>query len=144
LLHTGRGVVDATQIDVFGRMRPEAFIGRVSDGVSGLVRPIRDAVLAGLGEDAPARMGGAVLEYRLLYLDWPRAGDHVQLRSGLAGVDARTQRLMHWLVDPISGAPWATSEAVAVNFDLDARKVVPITAAARAAVQPLVIEGLTL
>jgi acyl-CoA thioester hydrolase len=64
-----------------------------------VVGPIRDAVTAALGEAAPKRLGGAVLEYRMLYLDWPQAGDHVALRSGLAGVDGRTQRLVHWMLD---------------------------------------------
>jgi acyl-CoA thioester hydrolase len=144
LRRTGRGVVDATQVDVFGRMRPEVFIGRVSDGVSGLVAPIREAVASALAGDTPPRLGGAVLEYRLLYLDWPRAGDHLALRSGLAAVDGKTQRLMHWLLDPVSGTAWATSEAVAVNFDLDTRRVAPISEAAQAALRPLIVEGLTL
>lgn len=144
MINTGRAVVDATGIDVFGRMRPERFIGQVSDGVSGLTAPIRGAVAAALGEGAPKRMGGAVLEYRLLYLDWPRAGDHLALRSGLAAVDGRTQRLIHWLLDPVTGAPWGVSEAVAVNFDLDTRKVAPIGEAAQAALRPLIVEGLTL
>lgn len=144
LARTGRGVVDSSQVDVFGRMRAEQFIGRVSDGVAGVIGPVRSAVLEGLGPDAPARMGGAVLEYRLIYLAWPVVGDHVALRSGLAGVDGRTQRLVHWLLDPVSGKPWATSEAVAVNFDLDARKVVPITEGSQRAVKPLIVPGLTL
>lgn len=144
LRRTGRGVVGSAELDVFGRMRPEVFIGRVSDGVSGLVAPIRAAVASALAEGGPRRLGGAVLEYRILYLDWPRAGDHLALRSGLASVDGRTQRLMHWLLDPVSGEAWVSSEAVAVNFDLDTRKVAPISEAARAALRPLIIEGLSL
>jgi acyl-CoA thioester hydrolase len=146
LRHTGRGVIDGGQVDVFGRMRAEQFIGRVSDGVTGLVRPIREAIeQAGAEAEGPRpRLGGAVLEYRMLYLDWPRAGDHVALRSGLAGVDGRTQRLMHWLLDPVSGAAWGTSEAVAINLDLDTRKIAPISEAVQAALRPLIVEGLTL
>lgn len=144
LARTGRGVIDGGQTDVFGRMRIEQFIGRVSDGVGEVVGPIRDAVAAALGEGAPQRLGGAVLEYRTIHFAWPRAGDHVALRSGLAGVDARTQRLVHWLLDPVSGAVWATAEAVAVNFDLDTRKAAPISEAAQAAMQPSIVRGLTL
>lgn len=144
MVRTGRGVIDTTQVDAFGRMRAEQFIGRVSDGVGGVVGPIREAVTAALGEAAPKRLGGAVLEYRMLYLDWPRAGDHVALRSGLAGVDGRTQRLVHWLLDPVSGKAWGTSEAVAVNFDLDTRKIAPISEAAQAAMRPRIVDGLRL
>jgi acyl-CoA thioester hydrolase len=89
-------------------------------------------------------MGGAVLEYRLLYLDWPVAGSHIEMRSGLSGVADKTQRLVHWLVDPLSGRPWCSAEAVAVNLDLDARKIVPIAPEARAALQSIIIPDLTL
>lgn len=138
----GRGVVGVQDCDAQGRMRPELFIGRVSDGVPGLLAPVRKAVTEALGENQPKRMGGAVLEYRLIYLDWPVAGDHFELRSGLRAVEDKTQRLNHWLLDPVSGRAWGTAEAVAVNFDLDSRKVVPIAPAARAALQPFVVEGL--
>ena len=99
--------------------------------MSGLLAPVRKAVVEAL-PDQPKRIGGAVLEYRLIYLDWPMAGDHVELRSGLQGFDEKTQRMNHWLLDPVSGKAWATSEAVAVNFDLDARKIIPIQPEARA------------
>lgn len=124
-------------------MRAEQFIGRVSDGVPGLLGPVRKAV-AEAAPERPPRIGGAVLEYRLLYLDWPRAGDLVELRSGLASVEAKTQRMVHWLLDPLSGRPWGVSEAVAVNFDLDTRKVVPISEAAAARLKERVTPGLTL
>ena len=138
----GRGLVGAPECDAQGRMRPELFIGRVSDGVTGLLSPIRKAVTEALGDAQPHRMGGAVLEYRLIYLDWPVAGDHFELRSGLKAVEDKTQRLNHWLLDPVSGKAWGTAEAVAVNFDLDTRKVVPIAPAGRAALQPFVVAGL--
>ena len=121
----GRGAIRPQDCDVFGRMRAEEFIGRVSDGVPGLLGKVRKAVI----EAAPQkveRVGGAVLEYRLLYLDWPRAGDHIELRSGIAAVEDKTQRMVHWLLDPVSGGVWGSAEAVAVNFDLDARKIIPI------------------
>ena len=84
------------------------------------------------------------LEYRIAYLAWPRAGDRVELRSGLVSTDARTMRVVHWMLDPATGAPWATSEAVAITFDLDARKVVPVTEAARRALAKHAVAGLAL
>ena len=137
-----RGTIMAQTLDVFGRMRAEEFIGRVSDGVPGLLSRVRTAV----SEAAPqkvARVGGAVLEYRLLYLDWPRAGDHVELRSGLSAVEEKTQRMVHWLLNPITGAPWGSAEAVAVNLDLDARKIIPIAPEARAVLKDYIVDGLT-
>jgi acyl-CoA thioester hydrolase len=112
-------------------MHPAEFIGRVSDGVPILISDVR-RIVGDTAPDQPQRVGGAVLEYRLDYLRYPRAGDHLELRSGLAEVTERFQRLVHWLLDPVTGEAWGVSEAVAINFDLDRRKIVPISPAAQA------------
>ena len=143
LVCVGRGSIRPQDCDVFGRMRAEEFIGRVSDGVPGLLGPIRKAVSEAMPEKI-ARVGGAVLEYRLLYRDWPRAGDHLELRSGIAAVEDKTQRMVHWLLDPVAGTVWGSAEAVAVNFDLDARKIIPIAPEARAVLKDYIVEGLTI
>ena len=71
-------------------------------------------------------------------------GDGIELRSGFAGCDARTRRVMHWMVDPQSGRPWASAEAVVVSFDLDKRKVVDISEEAQAAYRAASPAGLAL
>lgn len=143
LARIGLGALTPTDCDVFGRMRAEQFIGRVSDGVGAFITPIRDAVVDN-AETKPARVGGAVLEYRIVQLAWPRAGDRVELRSGLVGADSRTMRVVHWMLDPTTGQPWGTSEATTITFDLDARKVVPISEAARVALGEKAVAGLGL
>lgn len=143
LSRIGLGGLLPSDCDVFGRMRAEQFIGRVSDGVGAFIHPFRDVVVEH-AEPKPTRYGGAVLEYRLVYLAWPRVGDRVDLRSGLIGTDARTMRMAHWMLDPVTGQPWGTSEAVAITFDLDARKVVPVTDWARAALGAHEVQGLAL
>lgn len=143
LMRIALGAIGRADVDTFGRMAVEQFIGRVSDGIPGFVGGFRDTV-AQKAPERPGRIGGAVLEYRLVFLEWPRAGDRVEIRSGLAGIDARTQRLVHWLVDPDSGKAWGTSEAIAITFDLDARKIVPISDAAQADLAAHVTQGLTL
>ncbi|HRD27170.1 MAG TPA: thioesterase family protein [Caulobacter sp.] len=130
LVRIAQGAVSPADCDLFGRMRAEQFIGRVSDGISRLIRSFRETVVSGAAEP-PSRVGGAVLEYRLIHLDWPRAGDRLEIRSGLKDADTRTKRMIHWMIDPGTGKAWGTSEAVAITFDLDARKIVPITEAAR-------------
>ncbi|KQW70971.1 thioesterase [Phenylobacterium sp. Root77] len=139
LKRIGLGVIGPAECDVFGRMRPELFIGRVSDGVGRLFGDVRPGPA-----DGDAKIGGAVLEYRVLHLGWPEAGDGVELRSGFAGCDARTRRVMHWMVDPQSGRPWASAEAVVVSFDLERRKVVDISAEAQAAFRAASPPGLAL
>lgn len=143
LTRIGLGGLLPADCDVFGRMRAEQFIGRVSDGIGAFIHPFRDVVVEH-ADPRPARTGGAVLEYRIAYLAWPGAGDRVEIRSGLIGTDARTMRVAHWLLDPATGQAWGISEAVAVTFDLDARKVVPVSDAARTALAGHEVEGLGL
>jgi acyl-CoA thioester hydrolase len=75
---------------------------------------------AGKGE----RLGGAVVEYRVIYREWPTAGRLIEVRSGVTEVGEKHQRLVHWLLDPVGGAAYATAEAVALTFDLKTRKAV--------------------
>ncbi|WP_409418333.1 thioesterase family protein [Phenylobacterium sp.] len=143
LKRIGLGVVGPAECDVFGRMRPEIFIGRVSDGVGRLFGDVRPGPEVAQDQPAP-RIGGAVLEYRVLHLAWPEAGDGVELRSGFAGCDARTRRVMHWMLDPQTGQAWASAEAVVVSFDLDLRKVVDISPQAQDAFRAASPPGLAL
>ena len=139
LLRLAMGAIDDVDCDVFGRMRAQRFMNRLSDGVPHLFASGRPGASAG-----GPRVGGAALEYRLIHLAWPQAGDRVELRSGFAGTDARFRRVIHWLLDPATGKPWGVAEAVLVSLDLDARKIHVLDEAALAAVQAQVVEGLTL
>jgi acyl-CoA thioester hydrolase len=140
LIRLGAGAVGPADCDIFGRMRPDVFVGRVSDGVPALGAALRK----GRGTEQPAKTGGAVLEYRVCYQAWPRAGDRFEIRSGLAGVDDRTQRLAHWLLDPDTGHSWGTAEAVAVALDLEARRIVPISPEDQAHLRGRITPGLSL
>jgi acyl-CoA thioester hydrolase len=133
------GAFGAADCDVFGRVNAEHIIGRVADGV-----PTLAGVLSGRVGPRPANLGGAVLEYRLAYAAWPRAGDRYAVRSGLIGFDERVQHLAHWVLDPDTGEAWATTEAVAVSLDLEARKIVPIADDTKARLAARVIPGLSL
>jgi acyl-CoA thioester hydrolase len=143
LIRLGGGAVGLADCDVFGRMRPDALVGRMSDGVSAL-----NAVLWPEEGDAlsrrPEGAGGAVLECRVSYQAWPRAGDRFEIRSGLADVGDRAQRLVHWILDPESGRAWATAEAVATALDLKARRIIPISPADQQTLRARVTPGLRL
>ena len=143
LVRLGAGAVMPADCDVFGRMRPDVFIGRVSDGIPRLGVALREGLP--LEETfRPKGVGGAVLEYRIAYHAWPRAGDRYEIRSGLADVDARTQKFVHWMLDPDTGQAWGTSEAVAIALDLEARKILPISDADQACLRERVSPGLAL
>ena len=118
----GQGMVPPNHCDSFGTMWTPWFPGRISDSVPNLLYDWRQSVAESAGGK---RMGAAVLEYVLVYRRWPRAGDEFQVHSSLRKSAEKTHSLVHWMVDPRTGGPWLTAEAVAVTFDLDARKTLP-------------------
>ena len=138
LVRLASGAFGAADVDSFGRMRPEMFIGRVSDGV-----PRLREVLGDRG-DQPAHIGGAVVEYRLVHLDWPRSGERFEVRSGLVGLAGNAQRIVHWLLDPTSGRAWGSAEAIAVRLDLQSRRMIPLDDAARELATAAIVPGLGL
>ena len=118
-----RGAVMPAECDVFGRMRTEAAMARMSDGMSYLLQRL-NGVVAEADPDLAGRFGGVALEYRLIYLDLPKAGAGLEVRSAGVAITPKLRRARHWLLDAVSGRPWAVSEVLAANFDLVARKVI--------------------
>ena len=132
------GSVATSDCDAFGRMVPQKFMGAVADGIRGLTAPLRE-IVARHAETVPERFGGAVLEFRIVHLGRPRAGDSFEVRSAFTGADAKTLSLEHWMVNPVGGQVWGYMESVAIVFDLDRRKIVGLTEAATAALRPLML-----
>jgi acyl-CoA thioester hydrolase len=140
----GRGVVQPSHCDLTGRMMPEFFLGRISDSISQLMRPWREEV----GELAKARgetvkMGGAVLEYRLVYRRWPGAGDRFVIRSGRGFQKEKVHSFVHWVLDPDTGEAWCTAEAVSVALNIETRKVMPASLELMGALAKIAPAGLT-
>ena len=143
LMCASRGAFGVESCDVFGRLRLEGFLAAVTEGMPLVGTTLRGDLADYL--DMPAeRIGGAMIEYRLLYHRYPKAGDRFELRSGLAGFDARTMRIVHWLLDPETGLPWFSGEGVTLSFDLEARKALSIPPEAQAAMREIATPGLTL
>jgi acyl-CoA thioester hydrolase len=140
LRRSGLGVVAPADCDAFGRLRTEGFMARLSEAIPHVFGGLRP----GNVEGEPARIDGAAVEYRLVHHAWPRVGDRLELRSGSAGGDARIRRLVHWMLDPDTGRPWASAEAIAVSFDLQTRKLVTLSDAELARVEAEAIPGLGL
>ncbi|MGH1421263.1 MAG: thioesterase family protein [Hyphomonas sp.] len=118
----GQGSVPPQHMDAHGRMAASWVIGRTSDSVPNLLYDWRQSM--GKAEDGARRVGAAVLEYRMRYRHWPKTGDLFEAYTGGGTVGGKTHSLVHWMMDPVTGKPWATSEAVAITLDLDARKVI--------------------
>jgi acyl-CoA thioester hydrolase len=137
----GKGAVPPQHLDVHGRMASPWVIGRVSDSVPNLLYNWRRNVAAAAGD---LRMGAAVLEYRMRYHDMPEAGDLFEIYTGLGGVEGKTHSLIHWMMNPVTGRPWATGQATAITLDLDARKAIPAPAAALEELERLAPKGLSI
>lgn len=143
LMCASRGAIGQESCDVFGRLRLEGFLTAVTDGMPMIGATVRGDLADYV--DLPAeRIGGAMIEYRLLYHRYPRAGDRFELRSGLADVSGRTMRIVHWLIDPETGLPWFSGEGVTLSFDLEARKAIALPPEAQAAMRKNLLPDLAI
>jgi acyl-CoA thioester hydrolase len=140
---TASGAIGPNDCDVFGRMLPEQMLARVYGSVGHLFRKSVAAAIAA-APDLKDRLGGAAVEYRCLYHAWPRAGDRLQLRSGHRAMTPKSRSVVHWLLDPASGRPWATAEVVSLFLDLKTRKSMLMPDNVFAAMAVNGVEGLEL
>lgn len=138
LLLTQQSPVTTAECDIDGFMQIRAFMGRVSDAIPNLL-----ALTQRADRSADGKIGGAALEYRFVYHAMPREGDVLALRSGIKAMGGKTFTWVHWLIDVETGRAVATAEAVAVSFDLVARKAIDIQPEVRQAMEPFLVPGLT-
>ena len=140
---TASGALGPQDCDVFGRMAPEQMLARIYASVGHVLRASAAAARRAQ-PDLEGRLGGAAVEYRCLYHAPARAGDRVQLRSGHRAVTPKIRSLVHWLLDPVSGRPWASAEMLTLFLDLEARKSIALSDAAFQAMAVDEIAGLGL
>jgi acyl-CoA thioester hydrolase len=115
----GAHLVTPDQCDAFGRLRPEHIFGRASDSVPSMFAEWRKSPMPGIEQ-----LSGAVVEARIAFRRWPRVGDLIEVHSGVVEAQGKITRVVHWMLDPLSGKAWASMEVVAVAFDLATRKAV--------------------
>lgn len=130
------------QCDVHGRILPSTFVGNTSDAVPNLLYDWRKTVAKASGEGV--RTGAAVVEYRLVYRGWPKAGETIAVHSSLGWVKEKAHSLVHWSLSPITGQVFMTSQVVAVTFDLDARKALRTPATSVKALEQIAPRGLSI
>ena len=118
-----------------GAMTEAAFMARVSDGIGHFFSRTNPP---------GAPVGGAALEYRYLYHRRPRAGDLIEVRSGLKALGRKTRAFCNFIFDVETGECVARSEAVAVYLDLQTRRALPIPEDARAQMQSELVPDLAL
>lgn len=116
-----------------GRLADRSYMAVISDAVPNLLTDIRRTA------EPSRRIGGAALEYRLVYHSRPRVGDILCLRSAIKALDKKAYTLGHWLFDYCTGEVVAAAEAVAVMFDLQERKAIELPPAARSALEKMLV-----
>jgi len=141
LSHVGQGRFTAADIDVFGRMRTEILLGRISDSVVNFADAFPEE-WAFHQSGSEGRIGSALLECRILPQRWPRAGDGYLVRSGLKSFGPKVRNIVHWVLNPATGKPWWTMEGVAAPMDLDARKIIDLSDTVRAGLEQACVAGL--
>lgn len=139
----GMGAVDASGCDPFGRMLPQAFVGAMADGVRNIITPLRQLVERHSDRPGP-HFGAAALEFQIVNSGWPRAGECYEIRTGLEKADTRTMSLINWMLDPFTGRSFGSMQVIAIAFDLEARKLIPISTLALAELDGWVVPTLAL
>lgn len=133
----GGAIVYPDHCDALGRLRGEHFPGRISDSVPNLLAPWRRAAAS-----EGVQPAGAVVEARLVFRKFPRAGELIEVHSGITEIAEKTLRIVHWIIDPETGAGCASMEAVALTFDVNTRKALTPSAEARERIAQLIVPGL--
>ncbi|PWE17822.1 thioesterase [Marinicauda salina] len=141
LAEVGIGRFGPADVDIFGRMRPDTPIGKVSDGVVHFATGFPEEWTAH-SSDEGLRVAGALLEARVLYRRFATAGEGFVMRSGLTAASEKVRSLVHWVLDPATGEPWWTMEGVACLMDLDERRLRPADPDTLKALKAACIEGL--
>jgi len=129
MIETGRGTLDRWECDEHERLATRFYMRRFSDAAGNL--------LAGSEIDPQQqrarKIGTAVLDYTVEILQPLRLGDAYYVRTGVLEIREKTWRFCHMLCRSHDDALIARGEALAVCFDLEKRKSMPIPAPLRAA-----------
>ncbi len=128
------GMVEQDDCDPAGLMREESVIARIWDGLPHLTTFIR----------ADAKLGGAALEYRIVYYRPARLGDVIETRCGLRAIGGKTTEWNYYLHDAETGEPIAAAASIGVAFDLATRKAVAPDEATLAAWRAQLVPELTI
>ncbi|MDP1691930.1 MAG: thioesterase family protein [Burkholderiaceae bacterium] len=134
LLLTYRGSVETWECGPGGIAEPRAHIARFNDAITHLFR----AMKIDRGELFASGLGSAALDYAITYRQPLRAGQAVEIRSGVLAVGDKVYHLVHHVVDAATGAVLTTILVAALFFDLAARKSVAIPEAVRREAEGLI------
>ena len=117
-----RGLILNHQTNAHAEMRLEFAFGKISEGVIHFI-----TAFPGLAEayrsEGPLEVSSAVLEAKLNFHHFPRAGTGYTIHSGVSYADEKVRNLVHWVTDSNTGAPLWSMQAVTCAMDLKARRL---------------------
>ena len=127
-----------------GVLHASSVMRRISDGIPNL------ATVAGSDRRDQSNIGGAVLEYKVVHRHQTKPiinamGDPPILEShaGLVNVTPSVFHWAHWHFDSLTGLPLASSQAIVVSLDLEARKSIKLDAEHLTQFRKFIIQDLT-
>lgn len=121
-IETYRGSVAAWECDQYGHMNIQFYVGRISDAAASIM------LAAGFGRDAfiKHRLGSVAVNQNIDYVSELHAGDLVRMESGMTLAEGRKIRFHHRLFNVETGALCMKADVLALCFDLEQRKSVPL------------------
>jgi acyl-CoA thioester hydrolase len=138
----GLGRFGAEDADAFGRIRPEVLIGKVSDSAVHAREAFPEQWAA--HQTGGLTHASALLEARIAVRRLPRPGEGYEIRTGLIEAGPKVRRLVHWVLDPVTGAALWSVEGVACIMDMKTRRLAPAQGDTLAALRSAVRPGLSL
>ncbi len=136
LIETARFEAKPEYFNSDGRIESYRLLGGLLEGIPTLF----SAMSVDREQRAKQGIGGAALEYWLCRFNEPKPGDVLFVMGALSDVGKKTFTHAYWMFDD-RGNPIASVEAIAVTFDLKARKAMEIPAEARASYEAMVKPG---
>lgn len=135
LFDTSRGTFNQWELDASGhahlRFRMNAYTSAMPH------------LMARIGFTTEAReekgWGFAALDYKLAHARPIKVGEPYEMRSGLYELKDKTMRMVHHMVQAMTGEPLGRLEFVVAMFDLAARRTMPIPPEMRAKAEALKI-----
>src|SRR5690606_13907727 len=121
-IETYRGSVAAWECDQYGHMNIQFYVGRISDAAASIM------LAAGFGREAfeKHRLGSVAVNQNIDYVNELHAGDLVRMETGMIEAEGRKIRFHHRLFNAETGALCMKADVLALCFDLERRKSVPL------------------
>jgi acyl-CoA thioester hydrolase len=121
---TYRGSVAAWECDQYGHMNVQFYTARISDAAASVM------LAAGFGQKAfrELKLGIAAVNAETRFVSELHAGDLIRMESGVTLAEGKKIRFHHRVYNSETGALCMQADVLALCFDLEARKAVPLPA----------------